>query len=149
MRKSILLLAFLIAALTSRHADAQSAGDSLSIRNSVLNYLEGWYSGDAERMSNALYTGLVKRRIATLPQTGGNYVEQVGYSDMVEFTRAGFGKGKDPDYSGDKITIAGIYGSMASVKAVSPDFIDFIHLGKVNGEWKILNVIWSPIQKPQ
>lgn len=143
----ILSVVFLVTAFTCQRVGAQSAEDTLAVRNTVLDYLEGWYTGDAERMSKALYTGLVKRRITTLPQTGGSYVEQVGYSDMVEFTKAGFGKGKDPDYSGDKIIISGIFGNMATVKAVSPDFIDFIHLGKVSGEWRIVNVIWEPTQK--
>ena len=34
-------------------------------------------------------------------------------------------------------------GNTASVKAVARNFVDYLHVGKVNGEWKIVNVLWE------
>jgi len=43
------------------------------------------------------------------------------------------------------ITILDIFENIATVKATTEyfPFIDYCHLGKVNGEWKIINVLWA------
>ena len=40
-------------------ARAQTAADSSAIRATALDYVEGWYEGNAERMSRALHPELV------------------------------------------------------------------------------------------
>jgi hypothetical protein len=39
------------------------------------------------------------------------------------------------------VTILDLYESAASVKIVTGDFVDYLHLTRWNGEWKILNVL--------
>ena len=52
LRSFVLLsLAFLPAA-----ARAQSSADSAGIRSTALDYAEGWYTGDADRMARAVAT---------------------------------------------------------------------------------------------
>ena len=29
------------------------------------------------------------------------------------------------------------------------DWVDYLHIGKVNGEWKIINVLWETKPKPE
>src|SRR5687767_13133238 len=52
-----LLLAFLAPVA----AQAQTAADSTAIRATALDYVEGWYEGNPERMTRALHPELVKR----------------------------------------------------------------------------------------
>jgi hypothetical protein len=33
---------------------------------------------------------------------------------------------------------------MATVKVYSAMYIDYLQVGKINGEWKIINVLWVP-----
>ncbi len=49
MRNGLLALMVLMTAAAS-DAAAQSAADSAAIVQTALDYIEGWYSGDAERM---------------------------------------------------------------------------------------------------
>jgi len=42
---------------------ADSSTDSAAIRQAALDYIEGWYGGDAGRMERALHPELVKRII--------------------------------------------------------------------------------------
>ncbi|MEA3461666.1 MAG: nuclear transport factor 2 family protein [Bacteroidota bacterium] len=32
---------------------------------------------------------------------------------------------------------------IAMVKTITPDFIDYLHLGKMEGQWKIYHAIWE------
>jgi hypothetical protein len=44
-------------------AAAVRADDREEIRKTALDYVEGWYSGDAARIGGALHPQLVKRRM--------------------------------------------------------------------------------------
>jgi hypothetical protein len=37
----------------------------------------------------------------------------------------------------------GVYQNAASVKVVASDWIDYLHLARWNGTWKIVNVLWE------
>jgi hypothetical protein len=37
---------------------------------------------------------------------------------------------------------------MAAVRAKSVAFVDYLQLAKVDGQWKIVNVLWEPTQAP-
>jgi len=36
-----------------------------------------------------------------------------------------------------------VYGNIACVKNDAFDLIDYLQLGKCNGEWRIINVLWA------
>jgi len=43
----------------------------------------------------------------------------------------------------NEIIILDVYKNTASVKAISAQYIDYVHLAKYNGKWKIVNVLWE------
>ena len=62
----------------------------------VLDYFEGWFDGDAERMERALHQELAKR---------GPGLRTVTKDEMITWTAAGEGKAKDPG-RGRRIAVA-------------------------------------------
>ena len=36
-----------------------------------------------------------------------------------------------------------VTGNPAGVKAVMSDWVDYVHLARVDGEWKFVNVLWE------
>ena len=64
--------------------------DEQAIEATVLDYFEGWFDGDAERMERALHPQLAKRALRD-----GNLSESPA-PEMVEATSAGIGKAQDP-----------------------------------------------------
>jgi hypothetical protein len=155
MRKGILpVVAFLMAGLlTAREAIAQAptpdaADDKAAIEQTVRDYIDGWYEGNAERMARALHPDLAKRAFATL--SDGSMVLQIVTADaMVTFTKAGFGKKKARPGQKNEVTILDVSETIATAKSVSPDFIDYIHLAKVDGRWRIVNVLWRPVPQKE
>jgi DNA phosphorothioation-dependent restriction protein DptG len=124
---------------------AQTDEEKKAIEETVLNYLEGWYDGDVERMNKALHPELAKRVIATLPQTGTTFINTATKAMMVEYTRAGFGKQTPREKLNNEVEVLDVYKGIATVKAVSYDFVDYCHVVKQDGEWKIINVLWERI----
>ena len=58
-----LYLALVPLLLLAGNLDAQTSADSAAIRQAALDYIEGWYEGNAERMERALHPDLAKRII--------------------------------------------------------------------------------------
>lgn len=47
----------------------------------------------------------------------------------------------------DDVKILDVFGDIASVRVDAADWIDYRHLARWNGEWKIVNVLWD--MRPQ
>jgi hypothetical protein len=135
------LLLALLAIPSAGHA--QTAADSSSIRSTALDYVEGWYEGNPNRMGRALHPELVKRIVASDTATKRSVLENMGASALVNGTRHGWGKQTPRNRQQKDVTILDIFGNAASVKAVMADWIDYIHMAKVDGRWVIVNVLWE------
>ena len=122
---------------------AQSRADSSAIRSTALDYVEGWYEGNATRMSRALHPELVKRIVVTDTATGKSVLQNMGASALVNGTRHGYGKSTARERQQKDVTILDIFGHAASVRATMADWIDYMQMAKVDGRWVIVNVLWE------
>jgi len=127
---------------------AQSSGDSSAIRSTALDYVEGWYEGNAERMARALHPELVKRIVVQDTATGKTMLQGMGASVLVNSTRHGYGKETPKEGQQKEVRILDVFGNAASVKAVMADWVDYMQLAKVDGRWVIVNVLWERKLKP-
>ena len=114
--------------------------DEESIKNAGLNYVQGWYEADQERMKKALHPELVKRRFVSNEE-----IWAVTYDWMLNATKDGTGRIDDPKEGKFNLTILDLNENIASVKIISEKFIDYLHLIKINQNWKIFNVLWDYI----
>jgi hypothetical protein len=135
------LLLALLAVPAAAHA--QTAVDSSSIHATALDYVEGWYEGNPERMGRALHPELVKRIVVSDTATKRSVLQNMGASALVNGTRHGWGKETPKDRRQKDVTILDIFGNAASVKAVMADWIDYLQMAKVDGRWVIVNVLWE------
>ena len=124
-------------------ANAQMKQDSLKIIEAVNLYNQGWYEGDSVKMGKALHPELVKRVVQKFRDTGDDIISDLTYNMMMQYVKAGSGKGTPKEKKNDRVTILDIYGNIACVKNDAYDLIDYLQLGKCNGEWKIINVLWT------
>ena len=122
-------------------AEAQTAQDSLAIQQTALDYIEGWYEGNAERMSRALHPDLAKRIVQ--PQPDGTQLRNMTAEQLVETTRRGGGRSTPVDKQRKEVTILDIYGNAATVRVLAADWIDYLHIGKADDDWVIINVLWE------
>ena len=134
---SLLALAALPSLLT-----AQSAADTAAIRGAALDYIDGWYTGDAARMERALHPELAKRIVETNAQ-GYSRLGQQSAMTLVQATRRGVGKELPADQRRNEVRILDVYGNAASVRVRAATWVDYMHLAKSNGRWVIVNVLWE------
>lgn len=120
-----------------------STQDRAAITAAALDYIDGWYTADAERMTRALHPDLAKRIVRTDPATGQSVVDHMGAETLIGYTRMGGGSRTPESERQHDVTILDVFGNAASVKVVARDWIDYLHLGRFDGEWRIVNVLWE------
>jgi hypothetical protein len=124
----------------------QTAADSAAIRQTALDYIEGWYEGNAERMERAVHPDLAKR-IINADQRGRSALGHQSAMTLVANTRRGGGKDTPPAQQRKDVRILDVFGNTASVRVDAGAWIDYLHIAKWNGRWVIVNVLWE--MRPQ
>jgi Putative lumazine-binding len=140
-KKFGLAVIFLLLAFVSG-AHAQAPADAAAIKQTALDYIEGWYEGNAERMEKALHPELAKRIVRT-NKDGISSIGQMSAMSLVQGTRNGGGKNVAKERQQKDVTILDVYQNAASVKVVATHWIDYLHMAKFNGRWVIVNVLWE------
>src|SRR5205823_5195649 len=90
-----------------------------------------------------------KRMILTDPKTGHSQFNYMGAMQLVQNTRRGSGSKTPKDQQTKEITILDRFNNAAVVKIVASGWIDYLEEAKVNGEWKIINVLWELKPRPE
>jgi hypothetical protein len=121
---------------------AQSAADSAGIRAAALDYIDGWYAADGARMERALHPELAKRNV-TSDSIGRSRLIQMSAMTLVNSTRGGGGSTIPIGQRTDSVRILDIYGGAATARVRAATWVDYMHLSKFNGRWRIINVLWE------
>jgi hypothetical protein len=143
----VTLLLFLGLGADPADGSAQTANDSTAITQAALDYIQGYYSGNAERMERALHPDLAKRIVRTNPANNRSALEQMSAMTLVQITRMMAQRPVPEDQQRSEVKILDVFGNVASVRVDATSWIDYLHLAKWNGEWKIVNVLWE--MRPQ
>ena len=118
--------------------------DTAAIRQTALDYIEGFYDGDARRMERALHPELAKRIAYPDPGVGGrSHLAEMSALALAQFTRDKANRPTPKAEQQKDITVFEVLGNAASARIVASTWIDFLHLSKFNGRWVIVNVLWE------
>jgi len=145
MRKpGLILLAIIIACAAEVRAQSTSGSeaDRAAIKQTALDYIEGWYEGDAERMERALHPELAKRIVRTNAQ-GQSRLDQMSAMTLVMYTRRGGGKQTPKEKQQKDVTILDVFENAACAKVIASEWVDYLQLARSNGRWVIVNVLWE------
>jgi len=142
--QKLVMLCLLILFVSMVHVNAQTAkpSDAELIKQTALDYIEGWYEGNAERMERALHPDLAKRIVRT-DERGRSNLGQMSAMTLVQLARAGDGKDVPKERQQKDVTVLDVFGNAASAKIIASDWIDYLHLAKWRGRWVIVNVLWE------
>lgn len=121
--------------------DTMTRTDAQQISATVLDYVDGWFDGDADRMRRALHPELVKR-CRGIEGTDPGALETLTAQDMIDATADGVGKREDPGDRKIEIEIQHVSGGIASVACWCALYLDQLHLIQMPDGWKIVNAAW-------
>lgn len=121
-----------VAAQTSSPPSAVEAVEAVA-----RDYIEGWYTGDVERMERSLHDDLVKR--IPVADSLGARLHPISKARMVELTTGGGGENPDAVV---QIFVDDVSGDIATARVLSPEYLDYLHLARTQDGWKIVNVLF-------
>lgn len=126
-------------------AAAQAAWDvedEKKIRRAALDYLESQILVKPEMMKRSLHKKFAKR---TYWNNGGaDFISENNYEGMVRLSGSYNKDGtRFPAQPRKEVVILDIEGRTASVKLYADDFIDHLHIVKLEKEWKVINALWQ------
>jgi hypothetical protein len=126
----------------SNEPDSTSV-DVLAVRAVALDYIEGWYAGDAERMARSLHNDLVKRTPVQADASTSADLRLVTKDRMVELTRAG--GGSDVADPAIEVFVDDVTADIASARTVCADYLDYLHLAKTAEGWRIVSILFRSL----
>jgi hypothetical protein len=112
------------------------------VERAGLDYVDGFYANDVERIERALHPRLQKVMVQGLPN-GREMLRYTSADGLAEYARSGAG-GKPEAERHVRVTIHSASMGAASIRVDSADFVDFCHVARINGQWRIVNVVWVP-----
>ena len=146
MRKTIALFILLVLSVAVLAWGSTSASNEKTAITAVAqNYMDAYYTADAARMQKALHPDFHKRTLRTV--NGHTQISEDTVQSMVEGVRRRSGKEIPVAERIQKIEVLDVYRDAASVKVVTGRWIDYMHLSKLNGEWRVLDVVLQYTRK--
>jgi len=140
--KYIISLSILLLGTTA--CFAQTTQDSLAIKRAALDYIESQHRPNPKQMEQALHPRLVKRTFWKDKATGKDYVRETSAESMILLAESYNQKGdKFPATPRKDLKFLDISDRTASLKLLADEWVDYMHLVKLNGSWKIINVLWQ------
>ncbi len=127
--------------LVSLNIYAQSADDKKAVEKAILNYVEAFYEADTSKAYESVAPYIAKRGYYT--QNGEPRETTMSFEQLVNLSKRWKQNQNITADTSKKITVFEILDKTASAKVEAKWGIDYFHLGKVNGKWMIINVLWQ------
>ena len=123
---------------------AQTAQDTLAIKQVALDYIEAQHKVNPQQMERALHPRMVKRTFWKDKATGKDYLRETSTESMVLLAESYNKKGDAfPPHPKKEVILLDVSSRTASVKLIANEWIDYMHIVKLNGNWKLVNVLWQ------
>ena len=114
-----------------------------AIAEAVLDYPMSYYTGDGPRMERRLHPDLRKCVHARDRESGEWGLREMTAEQLVQIVASGSGTRVPENERRAEVKVLDIYGDIASVRIAMRDWVDYLHVAKIDGEWKIINVLWD------
>ena len=148
--KRLLLLAAAAAVLASPvAARAQSNAERDAVRAAVLDYVEGIYEVAPARVERSVHPDLAKRGFFVKKGETAYSPHTMTYAQLVELAKNYNKDGHVAKDAPKEVVVFDISDQTASVKLTAVWGIDYMHLAKYDGKWKIINVLWQTPPKKE
>lgn len=112
-----------------------------AIEATCFDYVDGQLEGDPQRVARALHPDLAKRRVLGDTPDERLGLRRMSKEELVELTRQGALKTPKEQWN-RSCTVLDVAGNAAAVRAETPWFVDFFHMGKFDDRWIIVNALW-------
>ena len=120
----------------------QNSAEEAQITAKATDYLQAWYQGDSELMLTTIHPQMAKKIVFDTGFKNGA-LAFLSAQDLLSQTKKKRPEFLDREQLASKIKVLDAYRNTATVKVDANNWIDYLHMAKISGEWKIVNILWE------
>ena len=139
MKKIFITIIVLLSAITIQAQ--QETNESKAIEKSILNYIENFFENNFEEMNKSLHPRLAKRGLNPDGTLSDDFPPQK-LKELMQTKQIFPLKNQN-----NLVENIFVFGNMAKASLATgyPNtrWVEYIHLVKIDNEWKIINVFWE------
>jgi hypothetical protein len=141
MRKLSILFLFIFASAFA--VSAQTDEDREAVRRAALDYIESVYDVDPAKVERSVHPDLTKRGFFLRNGETAYTPLTMTFAELVDLAKSYNKDGRVPKDAPKEVVIFEVSDQTASVKVTASWGIDYMHLAKYDGKWKIINILWQ------
>ncbi len=134
------LLAIILAFCFAAQAQTD---DETAVRQASLDYIEAVYNVNPAQAERSIHPDLVKRGFFIKKNETAYSPHTMTFAEFVELSKTYNKKGNLPKDAPKEVVVYEVSDQTASVKVTAIWGIDYMHLAKYDGKWKIINILWQ------
>ena len=146
MRNLLPVCALLILGISAA-AQAASEADIKGVEAAILDYVEGVYEADPDRIRRSVHPDLAKFGFARNSADDEYRVIPMTFDQLVELAGEYNADGHIPADAPKKIVVLDVLDQTAAAKLTASWGVDYFHLAKYDGRWQIVHVLWQSVPK--
>jgi len=139
--KTIGLLIFVLA--FGMTAFAQTDEERSAVKQACLDYVEAVYEVNPAKAERSVHPDLVKRGFFIKKGETVYSPHTMTFTELVELAKNYNKKGQLAKDAVKEVVVFDVADQTASAKVTAVWGIDYIHLAKYDGKWKIINILWQ------
>ena len=138
------LLATVLIGLTllSVCGKAQTQDDREAVKQAVLDYVEALYEADSFRIERSVHPELFKLGFER-DKDGKYQPDRMTYQQLYDLAGRWNKSGRFPKNSKKEVVVYDVADQTAAAKLTAMWGIDYLHLAKFDGKWKITEILWQ------
>lgn len=126
------------------HGQSKANADREAVRAAAMDYIEALYQAQPDRIARSVHPNL--RKIGFSKKQGATEYSEAPMTYDRLFNLAGSWNkdGKRPIATAPKeVVVYEVLDQTANAKITALWGVDYMHLAKYDGQWKIVNILWQ------
>ena len=145
---NIKLTALIVVILAFCFTTQAQTEDETAVRQAAMDYIEAVYNVNPAQIERSIHPDLVKRGFFIKKGENVYSPHSMSFAELVELSKTYNKKGNLPKDAPKEVVVFDVSDQTASAKVTAIWGIDYLHLAKYDGKWKIINILWqSPPKK--
>lgn len=142
-RVRMVLVVLMIAAAAIGARGFEQASDRVAVERAVLDYVEAIYEVKPELVDRSVHRELAKRGF--FRGQDSTYREStMSFAQLRTLSERWNAQGRvNAKTARKKVVVLDLLDNTASAKLIAHWGVDYMHLAKYDGQWKIVNILWQ------
>ena len=144
MRRIVLVVLVAMSAAFSGEAQSRANAEKDAVAEAAMDYIIALYEAKPELIARSVHPDLAKRGYYKKKGETSFTSAPMSYQQLYDLAGTWNKDGKRPVATAPKgVTVFEVLNQTASAKATALWGIDYMHLAKYDGKWKIVNILWQ------